>query len=173
MKFCLQAALFAVCLHATTLRQLTIDDMIAQSTSVVHVKVGSSGTLVRGHNIYTTYQLQVLETLKGAPLSEAAVPGGTSAGIRQEVAGAPKLTLGGEYVLFLWTSNSGLTQIIGLSQGLFNVVQDANGNPVLVRGALTGATTVDKSGQVVNPSAVTISLANLKAEVQKVLGGAN
>jgi hypothetical protein len=100
------------------------------------------------------------------------VPGGATAGIRQEVAGAPALATGGEYVIFLWTSNSGLTQVIGLSQGLFSVVQDSNGNAVLVRSALT-ATTVNKSGQVQNPAAVTVSLTGLKNEIQKVSGAVN
>jgi hypothetical protein len=166
-------AIFAVGLQATTLQQLTMDDMIAQSTAIVHVKVTSAAPVMRGRNIYTFYQFQTIETLKGTASAQVAVPGGAISGVRQDVAGAPSLRTGGEYVIFLWTSNSGLTQVIGLSQGLFNVAQDSSGSVVLVRAALMGATTVNQSGQVQNASAVTISLAALKSEIQKVSGAAN
>ena len=172
MRFGLLSFVLVVSLNASTLQKLTLDEMIKQSTAIVHVKVSSSAAVMRGRNIYTFYQFQVLETLKAgnSAQSEVAVPGGSTAGLRQEVAGAPALAIGGNYVIFLWTSNSGLTQIIGLSQGLFNVVQDSSGNAELVRGAIASATVVSKSGQALNPAAVTISLSGLKAEIQKVLG---
>ena len=169
MRLLPYSLVIAVCAQATTLQQLTLDDMIRQSTAIVHVKVSSAGAATRGRNVYTFYQLQTLETLKGGSAGELAVPGGAAGEIRQEVAGAPVLKTGGEYVIFLWTGNSGLTQVIGLSQGLFNVTQDS-GNAMLVRAALSGATILNKSGAAVNPAAVTISLSGLKAEIQKVLG---
>ncbi len=52
-------------------------------------------------------------------------------GIRQIAVGSPELATGSEYVVFLWTGKSGLTQIIGLSQGLFLAVKDAAGNIAL------------------------------------------
>ena len=54
------------------------------------------------------------------------MPGGVVNGIRQSVTGAPELKPGQEYVLFLWTSRSGLTQVIGLSQGLFKVSEEGS-----------------------------------------------
>ena len=44
------------------------------------------------------------------------------------VAGAPTLRAGREYVLFLWTSRSGLTQLMGMSQGLFSVERTTAGD---------------------------------------------
>ena len=55
--------------------------------------------------------------------------------MQQPVAGAPTLTAGQDYVFFLWTSKSGLTQVIGLSQGLFNVTTNAQGQVIVSRGA--------------------------------------
>ena len=52
--------------------------------------------------------------------------GGVAGGIRQSVSGAPELKPGQEYVLFLWTSRSGLTQVIGLSQGLFQLSEEGS-----------------------------------------------
>jgi hypothetical protein len=163
---------------ATTLQQLSTDDMIRQSTAVVRVQVTGSAPVLRGRNIYTQYQCTVLETLKtsagGQNVMPAAVsvPGGTMQGIRQMVAGAPMLASGQQYVIFLWTSKSGLTQVIGLSQGLFTVMQDSSGAAVLVRPS-TAATMVSQNGTPVSDSAVTMSLNALRTEIQAVLGAAN
>src|SRR5580693_4961934 len=96
---------------ATTLRKLSIDDMIQQSTAIVRATVTGSSAALRGKDIYTYYQLQVTENMKAAsPQSLAvAVPGGVAGGVRQIVPGAPVLATGQEYVIFLWTSKSGLT----------------------------------------------------------------
>jgi hypothetical protein len=163
---------------ATTLQQLSADQMIRQSTAIVRVQVTGSAPVLRGRNIYTQYQFTVLETLKAAAggqtvaQSAVSVPGGTLHGIRQMVAGAPALASGQQYVIFLWTSKSGLTQIIGLSQGLFNVMQDSAGDAVLVRPA-TAATMVSQNGTPVSDTAVTMSLSALRTEIQTVLGAGN
>jgi len=156
--------------QATTLQQLSTDDMIRQSTAIVRAKVTGSSSTLRGRNIYTYYQFQVLEALKsGGALTQVAVPGGIANGLREMVPGAPGMTTGQEYVIFLWTSKSGLTQVIGLSQGLFNILQDTSGNAVLVRPAASGLV-LDHDGNVVNDTAVSMKLSDLRVEVQKVLG---
>lgn len=157
--------------HATTLQQLSTDDMIRQSTAIVRVKVTGLSSGLRGRDIYTNYQFQVLETLKGSTSAQTqvAVPGGVAGGLREMVPGAPALTTGQQYVIFLWTSKSGLTQVIGLSQGLLTVLQDASGNAVLVRPAAPGLM-LNSSGNVVDDKAVSMTLDELRAEVQKVLG---
>jgi hypothetical protein len=172
------AALLAFCglATATTLQLLSTDVMIRQSTAIVRVKVTGSAPVLRGRDIYTQYQFTVLETLKaaagGATSAEVSIPGGSIHGIRQMVAGAPALTSGQEYVIFLWTSKSGLTQIIGLSQGLFKVMQDSSGNAVLVRPAAT-ATVVNQNGTPVNDSAVTMTLTALRTQILSVTGAGN
>lgn len=156
--------------EATTLQQLSVDDMIRQSTAIVHAKVTGSYSAFLGRTIYTHYQLQVEENLAGTlAASEVAVPGGAAKGLRQMAPGAPTLVSGQDYVLFLWTSKSGLTHVMGLSQGLFSVMQDTAGNAVLVRPAAT-APMLDKSGNVVSDSAASVKLSDLKTEIQKVLG---
>jgi len=124
-------------LGATTLQQLSLDEMTQQSTSIVRGRVTGSSTGMRGSNVWTFYQVQVLETFKGheAGQVQVAVPGGAAGGVRQMVAGAPSLSSGSEYVLFLWTGRSGLTQVMGLSQGLLSVIHDGQGNTNLVRPA--------------------------------------
>ena len=153
--------------RATTFQELTMDEMIQKSTGIVRAKVTRSHAELRGRDIYTYYELQVVENLKAASPKriEVAVPGGTAAGLRQRVIGAPELNAGVEYVIFLWTSRSGLTQIIGLSQGLFTVTKNADGSTVLARPAVTEPM-VDKSGHTVNDHAVTMSLNELRSRIQ-------
>jgi hypothetical protein len=156
--------------RATTLQKLGLDEIILKSTAIVRAKVlGSAGTM-RGQDIYTCYQLQILEEFKSAGVRqmEVAVPGGSARGLRQIVAGAPVLNAGDEYVFFLWTSPSGLTQVIGLSQGLFNVERNAAGDSVVARRAATDLM-LDKSGHVVSDQAVSMPLSELRARVQKTL----
>lgn len=164
-------AMLAATAGATTLQQLTVDDMIRQSTAIVHAKVTGSYSAFLGRTIYTHYQLQIVENLTGTlATAEAVVPGGAAKGFRQMAAGAPTLAPGQDYVLFLWTSKSGLNHVMGLSQGLFNVIEDAAGNTVLVRPA-ANAPMVNASGNVVSDSSVTMKLSDLKTEIQKVTSG--
>lgn len=161
--------------RATILQQLSMDDMIVQSTGIVRARVTATYAAFRGRDIYTYYQLQVLETLKGNPSGpqiEVAVPGGSAKGLRQPVAGAPALAAGGEYVIFLWTSRSGLTQVIGLSQGLYRVLPDSTGSANLVRPATT-ETMLDKNGKVVTDQAVTLKWTDVRTHIRQKLGAGN
>jgi hypothetical protein len=170
LLFAAAAMLSTVC--ASTLQELTMEDMIQKSTAIVRAKVLGSHAEARGRDIYTYYQLQVVENLKsaGSQQLDLAVPGGTAAGLRQRVGGAPELNAGGEYVIFLWTGRPGFTQIIGLSQGLFSVVHNAAGDAVLTRPAATGQM-VDKSGRVISDHAVTMSLSELRTRIQPLPAG--
>jgi hypothetical protein len=115
----------------------------------------------------------VLETWKsnGQPTTEVAVPGGVVKDIRQSVPGAPELKPGQEYVLFLWTSRSGLTQVIGLSQGRFNLSEESSGGAVAKRPPASELM-LDVSGNPVEDRAVSFPLQDLRARVRRTLGAA-
>jgi hypothetical protein len=166
------AILAAATLCATTLQQLSLTEMIQQSTAIVRGKVARSLASYRGADLYTHYQIDVLETLKGGTGRQVdlAVPGGYLNGVHQTVAGAPQLVVGQEYVVFLWTGKSGMTQAIGLSQGLFSVRVDAGGNTVLVRPG-AGEPMLDASGRLVKDQPFSIALSELRARIAQVLGG--
>lgn len=159
-------------LPATTLQQLSLDDMIRLSTVIVHGKTQQTGSAYRSSIIYTQYQVQVSETLKGTAAGQLdiVVPGGLASQFRQAFAGAPTLTPGQDYVLFLWTSKSGMTQIIGLSQGLFLVTADASGQLMVTRSA-ANERMVNASGQPVNDSGMQMLLSDLRNRIKKTLGG--
>lgn len=155
---------------ATTLLKMSMNDLIAQSTSIVRAKITGSRTSAVGKDIFTYYQVQVSDTLKkGAILpAEFAVPGGVYGNLRQIAVGSPVFAEGQEYVLFLWTSRSGMTQIIGLTQGMFNLTQDASGAAVLNRPVIADEM-VDKSGKEVTGAAVTMKWSELRDMIAKAL----
>ena len=159
---------------ATSLEQLTLDEIARKSTAIVRARVTGSRVATLGTNIYTYFQLQVIETWKspgqtsGQPPTEVAVPGGVADGIRQSVTGAPQLKPGLEYVLFLWTSRSGLTQVIGLSQGLFKLSEESSGKAVAQRPAASELM-LNRSGLPVDDGAVSMPLQDLRAQVRLAL----
>lgn len=159
----------AATLGATTLQKLSLDDMIQLSTSVLRVHVTGVRTAKVGQDIYTYYSLQINETLKAGPsaIAEVAVPGGVFGAIRQIGVGSPEVTVGGDYVMFLWTSKSGMTQIIGLSQGLF-AMTSSTADPVLSRAAATSLV-LDKNGNPVTDAGLTMHLSDLRTAVQKLV----
>jgi hypothetical protein len=158
-------------LRASTLQQLSLDDIIQKSTVIVQGTVKPSYSAFHGSVIYTHYQVQVSKTFKGTSHAwiDLAVPGGVADGIQQDFAGVPAFTTGQNYLLFLWTSKSGLTQVIGLSQGLFNVAMNAQGQLIVSRGAAT-ETMVNTAGQVVTDSAIKMPLGQMKKHIQVLLG---
>lgn len=168
----LLAGLAAVMLaRATTLQQLSLDDMIQQSTGIVRATVTGSSSGLHGQNIYTFYRLQILETAKGAGSREieVAVPGGAVNGKREMAVGAPTLAAGSQYVVFLWTGRSGLTQIIGLSQGLFLATPDGSGKIGLVRPAATDLM-LDKNGKPVSEEPLGLEWSDLRTRIQRQSG---
>ncbi len=128
------AVLVAACLaplQSATLERLSLDQMITRSTAIVRGKVTASWAAFTGSVIYTHYKIQVSESFKGKGQNavEIMVPGGTVNGLHQNFSGSPTLNRGDEFVFFLWTSssgtsNSGITWITGLTQGLFTLAAD-------------------------------------------------
>jgi hypothetical protein len=158
----------ALGVQAASLEYLSLDDMAAKSTAIVRGRVVATGTGTRGPLIYTQYTVQVLERLKGPEASQVdvVVLGGTSQGMRQAFSGAPQLGAGVDYLLFLWTGPSGLTQIIGFSQGLFQLQKDGSGEWIASRAAASEAMLDPKTGRLVNDQAIRLRLTELRSRVR-------
>jgi hypothetical protein len=157
---------------SATLERLSLDDMIAQSTAIVRGKVAGSYAAPRGPIIYTFYTLQVSEQLKGAPQTSwlVAVPGGTANHLRQTFPGAPEFKTGDEFVFFLWTGRSGITQIIGLTQGLFKLSPGAAGDPVATRAASSEVMLDHGTGRPVRDQTLVMNLSDLRSQILSRLG---
>lgn len=157
-----------------TLERLSMDEMVAKSTDIVRGRVTASTATVRtslsrSGIVYTAYTIEVAERWKGAGATRlnVAVPGGAAAnGIRQTFPGAPELAPSAEYVFFLWTGRSGLTQIIGLSQGLMNLVPDVNGKLMVSRPA-SAEPMVDRSGNPVVDRGFAMTLAEFRTVMSR------
>jgi hypothetical protein len=158
--------------EAATLQQLSTDQMTQSATVIVRASVTGSYTSQVGSTIYTHYKLQVGETWKGSPATEVMVPGGVANGTRQSFPGIPELTVGSEYVLFLWKSAStGITHLLGLTQGLFNVSPQTDGSALAWRPKI-GEMMLDASGRKVADRAVSIRVSDLKLRVGQTMGTA-
>ncbi len=143
--------------------------MTQSATAIVRARVTGSSTSFTGSTIYTHYSLQVTESWKGFTPAEVMVPGGVANGRRQSFPGVPAISVGNEYVLFLWTSSStGITHLVGLSQGLFNLSQQADGSMLATR-PLIGEMILDAQGRKVADHAVTIPVVTLKSHVSRSL----
>src|SRR5215467_14664547 len=84
--------------QATTLRRASLDDLIRTSTAIVHGNVVKSYTESRGLLNFTHYTIQVLDRWKGSQSAQVDVQVPCC-----NVSGAPQLSTGSEYVLFIWT----------------------------------------------------------------------
>jgi len=164
--FVLATSIAAESASAATLEKLSLDEMISKSTEIVRGRVSSTAPAARGSILYTTARVQVTERLKGPAAStvEVWIPGGRSGNLRQTFSGAPTLTPGAEYVLFLWAGKSGIRQVIGFSQGAFDIKTDSKGDIHLMRAA-SHETMLDKSGNEVEDSPLQLSLADLRKKI--------
>ena len=157
-----------------TLEKLSLDELIGKATAIVHGRVTGATATYRGSVIYTAYQVQVVDRMKGPSLGaiQVLVPGGTVAGVRQSVSGAPKLAEGSEYLLFLWSARSGATYILGLTQGVFTLSKNAAGDVVVSRKA-SGETMLERGTlRVVQDEALEVRLEDVKALVAATTHGA-
>jgi hypothetical protein len=102
------------------------------------------------------------------------VPGGTVGGLQQNVAGAPQLVLGGQYVLFLWTGPSGANYPLGLSQGVLDVSSDAAGNTIVTTQSSEALALNPASSAAASQGSLQMKLADFAARVSSALkGGSN
>src|SRR5579871_339692 len=169
---CVLALAWIVPVRATTLQQLSLNDIIQKSTAIVRGTVQQSVSSLRGTVVYTHYTVRVSEVWKGNYNAQVdvGVPGGVVNGFRETYSGAPELQNGQEYVLFLWTSKTGLTQVIGLSQGLFTLQTNSAGQTLATRLA-SSARMLSPTGQAINDGNLQMPLTDLRTRVQSVLGG--
>jgi len=169
--FAITSFLCASGLSAATLEKLSMDDMTQKSTVVVRERINSCAGEQKGSVIYTRCRMSVTERWKGTAGAqlEFFVPGGTARGLTQVFTGTPNLAPGSEYVLFLWAGKSGNLQVIGLSQGVF----DVKAGGITVKREASTERMLNAAGQPVQDEGVEMSVAALKQRVQRAQGGAS
>jgi hypothetical protein len=152
-----------------TLVQLSLPDMISQSTSIERAKVVSSWAVASGHVIYTHYKLQITQQFKGAAITEIEVFGGAVNGVSQMYAGAPQFNSGDDYVFFLYTNKAGLNYVTGLTQGLFQITPNSGTDPTVTRLASRERMLDAVTGNQVKDTTLTMTLSALSSQISSVL----
>jgi hypothetical protein len=167
-------ALMAAVCPATTLVKLSVDEMVAQSTDIVRGRVSNCEAVQRGSAIMTQCVVRVSERLKGVTASTMAIaiPGGVVRNangrrVRQVIVGAPALNEKQEYLLFLWTGRTGVTQLIGLSQGALEIKVNG-GQAVAERAPMPDAAFRNARGEEVDDDGVSVSLESIRRRVQRL-----
>lgn len=131
-------AALATTLTGTTLEKLSFEEMTAKSTAIVRGRISLSSVQQHGAIYYSHYKIQVSEQFKGpaARTIDVVLPGGMIGRSQQTYSGVPAISNDTELVVFLWTSKSGLTHVIGMTQGIFQVTKNAKGETVFSREAI-------------------------------------
>jgi hypothetical protein len=170
MRFLMTLVVALAASYATTLEKLSFDEMVAKSTSVVSGRVTFSHVQQHGAIFYTHYKVQVTEQFKGpaAKVIDIVLPGGTIGNAQQRFSGVPKLQADMDMALFLWTSKSGLTHIIGLSQGILQMSKDASGQIIVSREAIREGMVDGKTGRAASDSGIQMTMTEFRA---RVVGG--
>ncbi|MCC6860515.1 MAG: hypothetical protein IT158_18250 [Bryobacterales bacterium] len=160
-------------LHATTLEKLSLDDMILRSTAIVRGRVVSSQAAFHKSLIYTHFNVQVLERWKGPSdaVLDVAIPGGATRNFRQSFAGAPQLAVGSEYLFFLWTGRSGITHVIGLSQGVLDLDKSAAGDVIVGRESISEPMLDPKTGRLAVDNPIRMRLIEMRDRIRRTLAG--
>jgi len=158
--------------QAATLEQLSLDEMTARSTSIVRGRVENSWAAFSGPVIYTHFTVRVTERFKGTNQAsvELVVPGGIANNLRQSFAGAPELVSGEEYVFFLWTGRDRLTQVIGLTQGVFSLARDSASDPTATRTASRELMFDRSTGRPVKDQTLVMRMSELRTRISTQLG---
>ena len=156
---------------AATLEQLSLDEMVQQSSAIVLAKAAQSRSIRAGALIFTLVEVEVLDQWKGERVErrEIALPGGQFGGFSQRFDGVPILAPGQEFVAFLWTGPSGRTQLLGLSQGFFDVIRDAQGRVLIHRKPTADLMFAPESTAPVPSAAVDMPLEALMAKIRSVM----
>ena len=159
-------------LFGATLERLSLNDMTNRSTAIVRARAVSSSPVLIGSTIYTKTRFQVLERWKGPEGATVDVtePGGASGQMSQNFPGVPRFSPGQELLLFLWTGPSGRTQVIGLSQGVFEVTRSAATGEVEVSRQPSGERMVAPgTGAPVEEEAITMPLPKMVWRIQQAM----
>ncbi|HLH31740.1 MAG TPA: hypothetical protein VKY31_11095 [Terriglobia bacterium] len=120
------AGIFAtlVPLYATSVQRLSFDELVTKSHAIVQGNVVSTSTYrsADGKLIFTSYTIDVQESLKGSPGKTVVLTtiGGRIGNTILHVSGMPVFQPGENAVLFLEQSGE-YTTVVGLNQGKFAI----------------------------------------------------
>ena len=157
---------------ATAVKHATLDALVENATRVVQVKVTSENAAwdADKRRIWTTYNVQVIDTLKGESVFSfpVRVRGGEVGDRAQYIPGAPRLEVDSEYVLFTRLDNDEKYQILAMGQGRFNVTRE-EGEDATVINSMSGVRVIQTEEGTEKPSPISDTLENFKTRVRDLV----
>ena len=142
---------------ATTLKQLSIDDMVSQASTCVVGNVVSSTQEKRNGQVYTLTTFNVSKTAFGSAEQTITVKtlGGRSNVGRLKTstvfAGSPRFFIGQERVMLLsHNAEANNYSIVGFNQGSFRVNRTVQGSTVSLPTALGGNVNLDQALETIS-----------------------
>ena len=173
----LGALALVLCLPAlaTSVLGVDLDQLTRQSELVVRgvVKSKESRWSGDGRRILTDVQIEVKESLKGAPARTVTVqqPGGVVGDIGQRVDGLASFQMGEEVVVFLERWGAQRFQVTAAAQGKFRIERSSDGTRVFaVPDRSADAELLDASGRPTTSRLQTLELSELRERVRKASG---
>jgi hypothetical protein len=120
--------LFPVLLCASSLPQLSVEELVSQSDTIVAGRIVRAWAAMDSENrfIWTHYEIKVGATLKGQAQDSVVVaePGGTLNGVSLLVPSATHYTVGEEISVFLYRTPIGYLRTTNYGQGKFVIAPD-------------------------------------------------
>ena len=140
--------------RASVLIRLNLENLVVHADAIVEAEVISTRSFWTAdrRSILTETTLRVDRGLRGPAAGQTIKVrslGGKVGEVRMQIAGAPRLLEGQRMVLFL-TERQGHRWVLGMNQGVFDLVRGADGKSV-VKQRLRGAALVEKTGGVLKP----------------------
>lgn len=165
LVFVLNLATLVSYSHATTLRKLTLDELVARADTIVVRTCEKTEAIWLARRIYTVATVRLAHSVKGnaavGGTIEVYVLGGrvrAPVPVKLHVPGAARVSPGEEMVLFLQSRDpkNRIHHFVGMAQGRIPVVTDPTTGAKSVRYGLPikGVTMVDSKGQVLGARAV-------------------
>lgn len=145
ITLCAVACLTALC-SATTIKEISFEDLVATSDQIVSGRVTRSWTSWGSEHkfIWTRYEIAVDNVIHGARDATLVVsePGGVLDGRAMSIESAVRYTIGEHVVLFLHQFPSGDKRTVGWGQGKFTLddssqVHASAGGPIAALKAIS------------------------------------
>ena len=115
--------------RATTLLPLNLESLITKSSFIVLAQVTNRENRFVGDHIWSHYQVRVKQFLKGGgpDILDIVQPGGSKGKYHTMVSGVREFHPGDSLCFFLWTDDQNRLQLIGYSQGSFQLARNLDG----------------------------------------------
>ena len=111
---------------STTLARMDLRELAVRAAYVARVRCTNAVSSSDAGHVWTNTTFEVTEAWKGSPPAEFTVrlPGGSAAGLRVMVEGAPRFAVGEQAVLFLATGKGRQLSIVSWAQGTFRILRN-------------------------------------------------